>query len=124
MSHETFPTEEKKDIPSIEANINEKSAYFDLHPEDIRPDDLNNFYLFLPGSKYLKQVEKYLSPESIRRRDAIAKVLEKMPEVQRAIENFKEHPHPNSNPHDINDALIPLYVALRKEGFSHYELVQ
>jgi hypothetical protein len=49
---------ERRHIPPIEASMQEKISYFEEHPEDVRPEDLNNFLLQLPGSGYRDQFEK------------------------------------------------------------------
>lgn len=161
---------EQERMPSPKAPLNEHAAYFDAHPEEIRPEYLNNLYLWVPGSEYLAMVGKYLKPNALRRADAVAQELEAQPDVAAAVETYRkemlhiedelvqigktmqqeeakmlgasdemkraqframeplriretELKRLKEQPQRLNEALIPLYLALRKKGFSHRDLV-
>lgn len=177
MSHESFPASEKEQIPSLDATIDVKAKYFDRHPEDIRPDDLNNFHLWLPGSRYIQQVEKYLKPADLERNTAIEETIKELPDTRRTLEEYVERQNAveqeladigkkliatqkeiqekypfqedepqrsafyreldplrqrqeelraekSKAPRILNETLIPLYLAMRAKGFSHYDLVR
>ena len=50
------PPEFQDRRPPVTADLTEKSKYFDEHPEEVRPEDMNNFLLWMPGSGYKENI--------------------------------------------------------------------
>lgn len=118
------PTAEVQEIPPVEAGLNEKSAYFDVHPDDVRPEDLNNLHLWV-NQRYLDQIRKYLKPDAVERVKVIRETLDAMPDVRHELETINERADRGEDVAiERNRILIPLYLALRGKGFSHYDLVK
>lgn len=46
-------------VPSPDDNIATQSAYFDEHPEDVKPEHLHNFYQKLYGSKERSEIDSH-----------------------------------------------------------------
>lgn len=119
-------------LPSPDATLFQQAEYFDAHPEDITPDYLNNFRLWLPGSAYIDFIEAHLDdPQSgpgdkhsdlwmhQTRREfigTVARTVAGMPDIMNAIRSGVKDA-------ELNARIIPLYLALRKLGYSHYDLV-
>lgn len=171
-------------IPSPDDPLDKQARYFDAHPEDIRSEYLNNFFLLLPYSDNIKTLErhgaKFLdmphTQESLHSnlwnsqtpRQFYAGVKQELKnlltneaqqkiydlEIQRAsiqqeiednekvfrskgeglsemIEKDRDKDHLvyqqkidkiNQVVDLINNELVPLYLALRRKGYNHYDI--
>ena len=119
-------------LPGPDSKPFEQADYFDAHPEQITPAHLNNFRLWLPGSSYLAFIDKHMDIPRSGSADhhsgtwlhqtprqfahAVQEALATMSDIQEAIRE-------GLTGKDLNARLVPLYLAMRKLGYTHYDLV-
>lgn len=138
MTQEKTPDNSER--PSRDAYLGEQSRWYDSHPEQIVPEVLNNFYMWMPSSKYIEQFSAYphvlgkvrpLDPEqlhSLKRATqttrefirAISDAVDTIPGLRERIEEMQKR---GAQPQEQHSELIELYKALRRQGYSHYDLV-
>ncbi|MFH1457170.1 MAG: hypothetical protein ABIF17_03625 [Patescibacteria group bacterium] len=137
-------TETTNEKPSPDDNILKHIAYFDKHPEQISGEYLVNFLNYIPGSLTRKQFTNYnLIDNKPNIEDEYHSDLRKNQTLRefytiiedtikecnldlKGIELENSVITNNLDPKKIELAnkLIPVYLKLRKMGYSHYDLVQ
>jgi len=124
---------EKNEFPEL-FNFDQQIEYYDKNPEKITPRFLNNFYLNIGDTWRRKMlIEKKYKRKKIGFTDERQKSITSdikanqtynqffseldsvLKDLRIEFEGIPEQDDPN---------LIPVYLELRRRGYSHYDLVQ
>lgn len=102
-------------------SLSEEMAYFDAHPEQITEKNLNNFRAWVPGGWRARDVDStWLNTLPTPNPLHTALFNEHTPQqfIAVVLETIHE-----LDVTDSKTSLVPLYLALRAKGYSHYDLV-
>ncbi len=108
-------------MPSRNAALNEQAVYFDAHPEAIQSEYLNNFRAWMPDGWRVKDMEaSWFDAMPVPNSNHTELWNGQTPHqfVDSVAETIRE-----LHIDDPQKSLIPIYLALRKKGYSHYDLV-
>lgn len=140
MTNEQLPADNPEQKPGRNAPLNAMSKWYEHRIDEITPDDLNNLHLWVPFSEYVEQFNAWPhildKPRTIdadylhspkwaaqTARQFIQTISDAVDEIPELRERLKELQKQKAGAEELHPELLELYKALRREGYSHYDLV-
>ena len=140
MNTEQVPLDNSEQKPGRNAPLDAMSKWYEHRIDQIVPEDLNNFHLWMPLSKYVEQLDafpdildkprvmdslhlhssKWAAQTSRQFIQTISDAVDKIPGLRECIEELQKQ---NADAGEFSPELLELYKALRRQGYSHYDLV-
>ncbi|MEK7637955.1 MAG: hypothetical protein AAB375_00815 [Patescibacteria group bacterium] len=140
MNTEQAPLDNSEQKPGRNAPLDAMSRWYEHRIDEIVPKDLNNFHLWMPFSKYVEQFNafpdildkprimdslhlhssKWAAQTGRQFIQTISDAVDTIPGLRERIEEMQKR---GAQPQEQHSHLIELYKLLRRQGYSHYDLV-